>query len=70
MHSSLYTNEMETHSETIDILCSDEASRTFGDAIKPDFKTRLDTVSFLQTSEPSRRALDTLRKAARSAHSL
>ena len=59
-YSSLYMDEMEALSETIDILCSDESRRTFGVAINPDFKTRSDIVSFL----------DTLRKATRSAHSL
>ena len=59
-YSSLYTDEMEALSETIDILCSDESRRTEGVAINPDFKTLSDIVSFL----------DTLRKATRSAYSL
>ena len=72
-------DEMEALSETIHILCSDEMRSTFGVAIKSSFKTRSDIVSFLQTSESYRRALDTLRKTraldtlrktTRSAHSL
>jgi len=68
--NSLYTDEKEALSEAIDILSSDEARTTFGEAIKPGFETRSRAVSFLQTSEPSKRAVEMLRTTARSVHSL